>query len=418
MLVDHQLLLTGFLVASLWFPRFRLRKQDFFRRWARAWNAFAGDLGIGASAPRTGALNDTTETDVALHAGIIERDRLGEALRQSEERFRMVANSSPVLIWMTGLDNMCDYFNPTWLEFTGRAIEAELQNGWEEDIHPEDRKVCLETYAKASASREPFRRQFRLRRHDGEWRWMLDIGVPRFNADGSLAGYIGYCIDFTEHKLGEEALSSLSRRLMEAHEEERAWIARELHDDVSQRIVLLTVRLEKIERDLPASAVDARLSLQEAQKHISDLGNEIQRLSHGLHSSKLEYLGIAEAARSFCKEISEQKKVEIEVNYSCIPQSLSPEIALCLFRVLQEALQNAVKHSGVTHFTVELSGATDEVHLAVSDSGLGFEPSAAIYGSGLGLISMQERLRLVDGQLAIESRPGRGTTVRARVPLR
>ena len=205
---------------------------------------------------------------------------------------------------------------------------------------------------------------------------------------------------------------------MEAHEEERAWIARELHDDVSQRIVLVTIKLGNIERDLPDSAVDARLRLQEARKDIADLGNEIQHLSHGLHSSKLEYLGIVEAARSFCKEISEQQKVEIEFNFGHIPQNLPPEIALCLFRVLQEALQNAVKHSKVKHFTVELSGLKDEVQLEVSDLGFGFEPRAAFYGPGIGLISMQERLRLVKGHLAVESKPGRGTTVRARVPLR
>ena len=138
---------------------------------------------------------------------VTERHRAEQALRESEQRFRLVANTAPVLIWMSGPDKLCNYFNQPWLEFTGRSIEAELGNGWAEGVHPEDLKACLDTYIKAFDGRQPFKMQYRLRRHDGEYRWLLDIGVPRFNADGSFAGYIGSCIDVTDHKLAEEALS-------------------------------------------------------------------------------------------------------------------------------------------------------------------------------------------------------------------
>ena len=128
---------------------------------------------------------------------------------------------------------MCNYFNQPWLEFTGRPLEMELGNGWAEGVHAEDLEMCLDTYTKAFDRHEPFRIEYRLRRHNGEHRWVFDQGVPRFNCDSSFAGYIGSCIDITDLKRAEEALSTVNRRLIEAQEEERTRIARELHDDIS-----------------------------------------------------------------------------------------------------------------------------------------------------------------------------------------
>jgi PAS domain S-box-containing protein len=348
---------------------------------------------------------------------ITERKRAEKVVRESEERFRLVANTAPVLIWMAGTDKLCNYFNQTWLEFTGRPVDAELGNGWAEGVHPDDLRRCLDIYTQAFDRREKLKMEYRLRRHDGQYRWILDIGVPRFNADKSFAGYIGSCIDITDRKQAEAALSSVSRRLIEAQEQERSRIARELHDDINQRIALLAIELRSFEQNPSASAAELHRRVKEAQNRVSDLGRDIQALSHRLHSSKLEYLGLPAAAASFCRELCEQQKVEINFTGDGIPRRVPPEISLCLFRVLQEALQNAVKHSGVKRFKVELRAAANEIHLAVSDSGVGFNPAAAIEGSGLGLISMQERLQLVEGELSIESAPNRGTTLRARVPL-
>jgi signal transduction histidine kinase len=259
--------------------------------------------------------------------------------------------------------------------------------------------------------------EYRLRRNDGEYRWLLDSGVPRSNSDGSFAGYIGSCVDVTERKLAEEALSSVSRRLIEAHEEERTWIARELHDDINQRIALLAVNLDHLKRDLPVSAVAISGRLAKMVEHVAELGSDVQALSHRLHSSKLQYLGVAAAASSFCKEVSEKWEVEVDFHFEGVPKNLSQDIALCLFRVLQEALQNAVKHSESRHFDVLLVGASSAIELTVRDSGIGFDPEDAIKGRGLGLVGMKERLRLVAGELSIESRLRIGTTIHARVPL-
>ena len=175
-----------------------------------------------------------------------ERKQIEQALRESEERFRVVSNSVPVLIWMSGLDKMRNYFNQPWLDFTGRTIEDELGIGWVEAIHPEDRPKYLETYFASFDQRQLFKVEYRLRRHDGEYRWVLDTGVPRFETDGSFAGYIGSALDVTERKKSEEALASVSGRLIEAQEKERRRIARELHDDVNQRLALLAIELQAL----------------------------------------------------------------------------------------------------------------------------------------------------------------------------
>jgi len=321
------------------------------------------------------------------------------------------------MIWMSGTDKRCTYLNQTWLEFTGRSLKEELGVGWMEGIHAEDLKPLSDSFDAVFDRRDPFKIEYRLRRHDGEYRWIFDYGVPRFNADGSFAGYIGCSADVTERRAAEEALSTMSRRLIEAQEEERTWIARELHDDINQRVAIACVNLERLRRGDSSPEAQAR-SLQETIEEVKVLGNDIQALSHRLHSSKLEYLGLVAACRSFCSELSERQNVEIRFHSESIPENLSKEIALCLFRVSQEALQNAVKHSGVRQFRVSLKSDSDEVELSVHDSGAGFDPERAISGHGLGLTSIKERLRLVNGWVSIDSKPGQGTTVLARVPIR
>jgi PAS domain S-box-containing protein len=339
-------------------------------------------------------------------------------LRESEGRFRLVANTAPVMIWTSGTDRKCSYVNKTWLDFTGRPLGAELGDGWVEAVHPDDSDRCLQTYSEAFNRRESFKMHYRVRRKDGEYRWVLADGVPRFNPDGTFAGYIGSCIDITERKLAEESLATIGRRLIEAHETERTWIARELHDDVNQRMALLAIELDRWNQQLPPSAVEFHDHIHHASQRLSDIAADIQALSHRLHSSKLEYLGLVAAAKSFCNELSEQQKVEIDLSHTAIPRSVPKEISLCLFRVLQETLQNGVKHSGVRHFKVELHGTGGEIQLTVSDLGMGFDPQDAIHRRGLGLISMRERIQLVSGEISIKSQPGGGTTIHARVPLK
>jgi len=209
----------------------------------------------------------------------------------------------------------------------------------------------------------------------------------------------------------------MSRKLIEAHEQERTRIGRDLHDDVVQRLVMLALELGGVQQDVPDSASEVRARIGTLQDETTRLTNDVQLLSHELHSSKLEYLGIVGATKNFCKEFSERHKVEIDFQSHDLPTALPTEVSLSLFRVLQEALRNATKHSGVKRFEVRLWGSMGEIHLTISDLGAGFDTETAMKGTGLGLTSMQERLRLVGGKLSINSQPKGGTTIQARIPF-
>jgi PAS domain S-box-containing protein len=356
-------------------------------------------------------------TNIVSFVDLTERKEAETVLQETEERFHLVADTAPVMIWMAGADKLCTYFNSPWLQFTGRRSEDELGNGWTKGVHPDDLQGRWETYANAFDRHESFQMEYRLRRYDGEYRWMLDQGLPRLSGDGSFAGYIGSCIDITDRKLAQEALSDMSRKLIEAHEQERTWIARELHDDINQQIALASVNLERLKQDFPVLGPAVIQRFDEILDQVSGLGSDIQALSHRLHSSKLEYLGIAAAASSFCRELSDQHGVQIDFHSEGIPMDLYQGIALCLFRILQESLQNVIKHSGAQRIEVWLRGASNEIELSVRDAGIGFSPEEAMRGRGLGLTSMRERLKLVHGKLSIDSQTGLGTIVRATVPL-
>jgi PAS domain S-box-containing protein len=359
-----------------------------------------------------------------IFSNSLKRKRTMEALhaaqvimRESEERFRLVANTTPAMIWMSGIDKACSYLNQRWLEFTGHSLESQLGDGWVDGVHPEDRASCWNIYTESFDRREPFQMEYRLRRHDGQYRWVLDSGVSRFNLDGSFAGYIGSCIDVSERKQAEAIVSNFSQRLIQAQEQERAAVARELHDDINQRLAMAVLNLDVLIHEVPLST-EVRSELTGTMEQLRELARDIQGLSYRLHSSKVEQLGLKAAAASFCREVSTKHKVNIDFQSEDVPAKLPNEISICLFRVMQEALQNATKHSGSANFQVSITGGSDEINLTVQDSGKGFDPQEALNGQGLGLASMKERLKLVNGQLLIQSESGCGTVITARVPFR
>jgi signal transduction histidine kinase len=256
-----------------------------------------------------------------------------------------------------------------------------------------------------------------MTRADGEVVWVERHSRAYFDANGKLARIVGMAMDITERKLAEEALSMVSSRLIEAQEAERARMGRELHDNIGQRLALLALTLGQLKSLHGGDSSDVRHCMEALEKQTKELRADVQALSHELHSARLQHLGMVAAMKGFCAELAEQQNVDIDFDHAGVPRNLPPAISLCLYRVLQEALHNGVRHSKARRFDVDLRGTSRAVQLAVRDQGRGFDLEAAARGRGLGLTSMKERLKLVGGELSIESQVKQGTTVFARVPL-
>lgn len=464
-----------------------------------------------------------------------KRIRAEKVARESEARFRIVANSAPVLIWMAGVDKLCNFFNKPWLDFTGRTLEQELGNGWVEGVHPEDRHQCVEAYEKAFAARQPFTLQYRLRRNDGEYRWISDHGVPRFDPHKIFAGYIGSCIDITESLRAEEkfrlaveaspnamvivnqegritlinaqvekvfgyareellgqpveilvpdrfrgaheshragfarspemrpmgagrdlfgrrkngsevpieiglnpvstsqgqaflaSIIDITERkemeqqqrefkglLINAHEEERSRLARELHDDITQRLVRLAIDMGAA--GLTPTGLKTDGNRPTVREELVRLTDDVHALSYQLHPSILDYLGLVEALRTEADRFSRREAIAVDLQLDYIPSSLPPVTALGLYRITQEALFNIARHAKATQVQIALKRSTTGLSLSVRDNGIGFDAARRQLRPSLGLTGMRERANLVGGSIEIESQPGAGTIVRVQLP--
>jgi PAS domain S-box-containing protein len=336
-------------------------------------------------------------------------------LRESEKRFRLMADTTPALIWMCDKEGTVTYLNDRRINFTGRHLAMGFADTWSAYIHPDEVESVQTANKRALEQQKEYSKEYRLRRRDGVYRWMLDIAAPRVNADGSFAGFVGSAVDITDQKIAQEALEKIGGKLIEAQEEERSRIARELHDDICQRLAILSMELEQANRGSNGSGRSAKID--EIRGHCAEIAGDVQALSHKLHSSKLEYLGLAAAVRSFCREFAQQNDVSVPYAEENAPGFLPRDISLSLFRITQEALHNALKHSGVRRFSVSLRGLANEIQLEVSDLGEGFDVETAMLDRGLGLVSMQERAHLVHGSFTIESAMNSGTKILVCVPL-
>jgi PAS domain S-box-containing protein len=356
---------------------------------------------------------------VGMVADITERKRTEEDLRESEERLRLAVQAGKMYVfeWDAVSDTVVrsgrcsDILN--WLgdpaRDTGQQFIAR--------VHPDDSEAYAATATRLTLKHPSYQTSYRMLRPDGGVIWLEESVHGFFDSKGGLLRTIGMVSDVTERKLAEEAVSSVSRRLLEAQEQERARIARELHDDLSQMMALLQIGLTKLEQDMPALSSQTRQQLHALVEVSKEVSSSLHDLSHQLHPSKLDVLGLTACIGSFCREFSQRHKLEVRFVHHNIPGDIPKDVRLCLFRIVEEALQNVAKHSGVEDAKVELSGHAHQIDLCVSDNGAGFTLESVKGETGLGLISMRERVLLVGGHLSVESKPSHGTRIQVRIPL-
>jgi PAS domain S-box-containing protein len=373
-------------------PQYRQIVRDYVAAPTGEWREFklrTRDVRVIDISGYTVRLSDGST--VGIGRDITARERAEAELRESEARFRLVADSAPVMIWMSGTDKLCTYFNKPWLDFTGRSFEQELGNGWAEGgVDPEDLQRCLGTYIQSFDRREAFRMEYRLRRHDGEFRWVLDIGVPRFNPDGSFAGYIGSCIDVTEQRRSDEQL-------------------RQVQEDLSRvtRIVamgeLAAAIAHEVNQPLTAIVTNANFCLRRLDGATSK-PDELRAAITAIASDGTRASGVISRIRSLLKK-GAPDRTELDINeiiqdvttllrheFTRSRVSLRTELASDLPRVpgdpvqLQQVLINLIMNAieatssstnGRRTILIRSAKNPDGVLVQVQDSGTGIAPELA-----------------------------------------
>lgn len=296
---------------------------------------------------------------------------------------------------------------------------------WSERIHPDDRpRVLGHLDEYLAGTRQEFSEEYRIRRRDGHWIWVLDRGIALRDKTGRAVRLVGSEKDVTEWKQVEETLrfqnfqlEELTAKLLTAQEHERQRIARELHDDVTQRLAALAVDLGSLVRTCPPDP-PLQTRLREAQDMAGRLADDVHNFAYRLHPSLLEHLGLEAAIRDHVDEFRRRTGLAVRYVKRGTLQTIPLDIATCLYRVMQEGLQNVQKHAAASNVLVALLGTAGGVGLCVRDNGKGFvHKSGDVRQTGLGLVSMEERIRLMNGTLRLRTQPGKGTEIHAWVPL-
>jgi PAS domain S-box-containing protein len=345
-----------------------------------------------------------------------------QALRESEQRFRVITDASPVMVWMAGTDKLCYYFNKGWLDFVGRTLEQESGNGWAENVHPEDFDRCLQIYVINFDARRPFEMEYRMRHYTGQYRWILDRGVPRYAPDGTFEGYVGGCLDIHGQKEAAEKvrIADDMTRLMKAQDEERRRIARELHDSAGQTLAVLGMNVAQLVHRAEVIAPELAREGKEIEAMVQQLHREIRTTSYLLHPPLLDESGLSSALHMYVEGLAERSDVAITLEAASNVGRLPSDMELAIFRVVQECLTNIHRHSGSKTALIRIAREGEGVRTEVRDQGKGISPERLLdihsLGSGVGIRGMRERIRQFHGEMKIESN-GSGTSVIVSIPM-
>jgi PAS domain S-box-containing protein len=348
---------------------------------------------------------------------ITERKEAEHTIRRNEARLTLALEAASMGTWDWDLPSGEMSWSPETHRILGDSLGVMTPSfdSFLELLSPADRDRVSRTMTDAIERDWSYETEFRVAGNRGVDRWVMGKGKVLRN--GKPLRMLGVFVDFTERHRVEEELRELGGRLINAHEQERIRLSRDLHDDLAQRVSILAADLSLLHQERERTPGDISDRLAKLLDETAEIGSELHRFSHELHPARVGQLGLESSIRRLCQELEEARQIAVDVE---IDQTgaLAPEVALCLYRIAQEALHNVVKHGATANAMLTLSAAGNEVRLSVVDRGAGFDPLVVEKKDTLGLVSMRERVRLVDGQLRVTSKPGEGTRVDVRVPLR
>jgi PAS domain S-box-containing protein len=353
---------------------------------------------------------------LGMATDITDRKRAEMALRDSEKKLQIAILSGKRYTFEWDIETDSVQRSGKYAEILGvdednlRHTKAEII----ERIHPKDKGRYLSTIRSLSPEKPGYKVVFRSKGRDQGITWLEESGHGFFDSKGKLSKIVGMTSDVTDARQSESLLRELSGRLISAQEEERSHIARELHDHIGQQLAILSVRAQILESGI--SDHEQHAEMHDLYKAIQEIALDVSKLSHRLHASELTFLGLVAAVERLCRDFASLRAIDVDYQVRGIPD-LDATKSLCFYRILEEALQNVGKHSRATSVAIELLSLNNELVLKIVDNGIGFEPENVRVKAGLGLVSIRERLRLIDGKLEIISGEGRGTCLIATAAI-